>query len=257
MTIIKAAQQILRAHGTPMHYRDLTRAMIEQKLVTFTGATPHFSVHSVLSVDTRERLKRGEQPRFTISNGMVSLLVPGLEEKDEELLRRLESRNKKVGSELLKRLLDLSSTDFEQFVATLLGAMGYENVQVIGGSRDLGVDLTAEMRVAVNVIRTAIQAKRIQLHKRVGVNAVKLLRDSLPTYNCTQGVVITTSTFAKEAVEVALEQGRPTIVLIDGQRLAALACEHQIGVSWKRPILFSLDEKFDWQQLQRGARAKR
>jgi restriction system protein len=47
----------------------------------------------------------------------------------------------------------------------------------------------------------------------------------------TKGIFITTSTFTKDAVEFAKNVSNSKIVLIDGDELAELMIDHNVGVS--------------------------
>ena len=59
-----------------------------------------------------------------------------------------------------------------------------------------------------------------------------------------KGVFVTTCKFPQEAIEFAQRLTR-RVILIDGQRLAALMNEHGIGVRLSRAIEFKrLDENF-------------
>ena len=123
--------------------------------------------------------------------------------------------------------------------------MGYENVELRGGPSDEGINLLCEMSQGINQIKTAVQAKCKQPNKKVGPKDVRLLRDVLPKFRCSQGVLVTTSGFTKQARDAANEQGRLPIILIDSNKLAELAIEHEVGVRSEQIKVYSFDDNFD------------
>ena len=57
MTLREAALQVLRERG-PMHYRDLTRALMEAGLAESTSATPEASLNATIAVDIKRNGRR-------------------------------------------------------------------------------------------------------------------------------------------------------------------------------------------------------
>lgn len=115
----------------------------------------------------------------------------------------------------------------------LLVAMGYggENVgsaAAIGKSGDGGLDGVIDQD-ALGLDRVYIQAKRFEPGTSVGPNAIRDFFGSLDIAKAAKGLFITTSSFSKQAVETADRLGK-RIVLIDGERLAALMIRHDVGV---------------------------
>lgn len=67
---------------------------------------------------------------------------------------------------------------------------------------------------------------------------------SLVGLGATKGVLVTTSTFSSQAVDY-VRQLRERVILIDGQRLAELMTEHNVGVRVSRAVEFKrIDEDF-------------
>ena len=62
MNAIDAAYEILRDAGKPLHYSEITKRMLAQKLWNTTGQTPWESVNARLSTDIKDR---GLDSRFT------------------------------------------------------------------------------------------------------------------------------------------------------------------------------------------------
>jgi restriction system protein len=148
---------------------------------------------------------------------------------------------------LLQRILQNSSTFFEQVIVELLVAMGYggslRNASAqLGRSGDGGVDgVINEDRLGLD--RVYVQAKRYGTNS-VGRPDVQSFVGSLVGLGATKGVFVTTSSFSNQALEYVRHLSQ-RIILIDGQRLADLMIEHNVGVRLSRAIEFKrLDEDF-------------
>jgi restriction system protein len=134
--------------------------------------------------------------------------------------------------DLIEKLKITSPLFFERVVIDLLLAMGY------GGSRseaasltkktgDEGIDgIIKEDKLGLDAIY--VQAKRWE--GSVGRPTVQAFSGSLDGVRARKGVLITTSNFSKEALEYVARIEKK-IVLIDGEKLADLMIEHNVGVS--------------------------
>ena len=143
--------------------------------------------------------------------------------------RTLHAALKKEVLDLVKRM---DPFRFEQLVLDLLVAMGYggsreEAAQVTKASNDEGIDgVINEDRLGLDVIY--LQAKRWQ--QTVGRKEIQSFVGALAGQQANKGVFITTSDFADTAVAYA-KKVRQKVILIDGDRLADLMIQHNIGVS--------------------------
>lgn len=151
----------------------------------------------------------------------------------EELLENAHQRVKaEVVEDLLNEVKKASPRFFENLVVELLVKMGYggskkDAGQAIGQSGDQGIDgIIKEDRLGLD--RIYIQAKRWEgtvgrpeIHKFVG---------ALKGQGANKGIFITTSVFSNDAKKYAEHIDSPKIVLIDGQKLADLMIEHDVGV---------------------------
>lgn len=139
--------------------------------------------------------------------------------------------------ELLEQLSNINPYRFERIVLDLLFAMGYggsraEAAQVTKKSSDEGIDgVINEDRLGLDVIY--VQAKRWK--NTVGRVEIQSFVGALAGKQAHKGIFITTSDFNKNAIEFALAVPQK-VILIDGQRLAALMIEHGVGVSTARTI---------------------
>lgn len=149
---------------------------------------------------------------------------------------RLEALKREVDSalaaEILERLKSCSPAYFERLVVQLLIRMGYggsreEAGQAVGRSGDGGIDgIINEDRLGLDAIY--LQAKRWE--GVVGRPEIMRFVGALAWQRATKGVFITTSRFTQEAKDYA-SSSQYKIVLVDGERLADLMIEHDLGVS--------------------------
>lgn len=141
-------------------------------------------------------------------------------------------------SDLAQELLDQVKLAhwrfFERIVVDLLTRMGYggsrqDAGKVVGKSGDNGIDgVINEDKLGLDVVY--IQAKRYT--DPVTISQVRDFAGALLAQKARKGVFITTSSFPKSAVEF-VSQIEPKVILIDGQRLAQLMIEFNVGVSVK------------------------
>jgi len=132
----------------------------------------------------------------------------------------------------LERIKQCSPQFFEQLLVELLVAMGYggsrnDAGQAVGQSGDGGIDgIIKEDKLGLDIIY--IQAKRWEA--AVGRPIVQAFAGSLEGQRARKGVLITTSQFTSEAKEY-VNRIEKKIILIDGQELAQLMIDHDVGVA--------------------------
>ena len=154
------------------------------------------------------------------------------EERMAEASRELRSA---LAADLLERIHEQPPEFFEQLVLDVLRAMGYGGsgdgaVERLGRSGDEGVDgVIREDPLGLDLIY--VQAKRWQ--GAVGRPEVQRFFGALHGQRATKGVMITTSSFSREAVAYA-EGVTPRVILVDGRELAQLMIEHGVGVAVAR-----------------------
>jgi len=135
--------------------------------------------------------------------------------------------------EVLSHVRASSSAFFERLVVELLVKMGYggsikDAGRAIGKSGDEGIDgIIKEDRLGLDVIY--VQAKRWDTNS-VGRPEIQKFVGALVGQRAKKGVFITTSTFSKEAIEYVTKVDNK-VVLIDGQELAQLMIDFDLGVS--------------------------
>lgn len=159
--------------------------------------------------------------------------VESSERTPEELLESAYQRIRvDLEAEVLDRMKSSSPQFFERLVVELLVRMGYGGTlqdagKAIGRTGDGGVDgIINEDRLGLDIIY--IQAKRWEA--LVGRPEIQKFAGALQGYRAKKGVFITTSSFSKDALDYVARIDTK-IVLIDGQSLAALMVDHNVGVT--------------------------
>jgi restriction system protein len=137
-------------------------------------------------------------------------------------------QRREVKKQLLDALREMKPEEFEQLVGRLLGAMGYEDIEVTRRSSDGGVDVLAGIEVGVLRLRAAVQVKRLKGNVQRPV--VSQLRGDMALWDVDQGMIITTGGFSGGAKQVARLRNVTPITLIDGDQLTDLLIEQEIGV---------------------------
>ncbi|MBZ0226008.1 MAG: restriction endonuclease [Comamonas sp.] len=143
----------------------------------------------------------------------------------------LKSRSA-LADEVLERIAGCSPAFFERLVVQLLIKMGYggsrdEAGRAVGRSGDGGIDgVINEDRLGLDAIY--LQAKR--WGNGVGRPEIQQFVGALAGQRASKGVFITTSRFTQEARSYAANS-QYKVVLVDGERLADLMIDNELGVS--------------------------
>lgn len=151
---------------------------------------------------------------------------------EEDIESAYQGLRQQLAQELLTKILSCSPTFFEQLVVELLVKMGYggsrkDAGERIGQSGDGGIDgIIKEDRLGLDTI--FIQAKRWQ--GSVGRPEIQKFVGALQGQRARKGVFITTSTYTAEAIAYA-GQIDTKVVLIDGNQLAGLMIDFDVGVA--------------------------
>lgn len=146
----------------------------------------------------------------------------------EQFETSFQSLQKALAEELLGRLQESSPEFFEHIVVKLLQAMGYGEGRVTNYSHDGGIDgVINEDKLGLDVV--CIQAKRWQ--GTVSRPTVQAFVGSMDMIRAKKGVVITTANFSRDAIDFIDRIEGKRVVLINGQRLAQLMIDYDVGVS--------------------------
>ncbi len=129
---------------------------------------------------------------------------------------------------LLDALLDLTPQGFEKLAVRLLREAGVQGPVVTGRSGDEGIDGRGVYLMELLSFPVFFQCKRYR--GSVGPGAVRDFRGAMAGRG-EKGLLITTGTFTKSAVDEARRDGAPPVDLVDGDRLCDLLKKYAIGVS--------------------------
>jgi restriction system protein len=151
---------------------------------------------------------------------------------DEQVRVGAASLRESLAAQLLERVKQTEPSFFEKLVIDLLVAMNYggsheDAAKVVGRAGDGGIDgIIKEDRLGLDSIY--VQAKRWE--GVVGRPVVQQFAGALQGQRARKGVLITTSSFTREAIEYAGGL-QSTIILVDGTQLTQLMIDYNIGVA--------------------------
>jgi len=150
----------------------------------------------------------------------------------EALVASFQEISAKLSDDLIEQIMKCSPKFFEELVIDLLEKMDYggsriDAGKVTGRTGDEGIDgVIKQDKLGLDIVY--VQAERWS--NTVSAQEVRAFAGSLGGQKAQKGIMITTSQFTPAAKEFAEKSDRK-IVLIDGERLAQLMIEHDIGVT--------------------------
>jgi restriction system protein len=148
-----------------------------------------------------------------------------------------------LSQELLNKLRSEHFSVLEKVVLRLLTNMDYGEGKVTGRTGDGGVDGFIDQD-KLGLDKIYFQAKRFDENNPVSASMLRDFIGSLDLKGVKKGVFITTSKFPKDAEEL-IKKTSKSIILIDGDKLAKLMIEYDIGVATERKYLIkSIDNDF-------------
>ena len=154
-------------------------------------------------------------------------LEANLLRKDGKLWVALPYHIEELEANLLRKVKGIHPTFFEKLVINLLEKMGYGAGEVLGGSRDDGIDGIITDDDRLELYRIYVQAKRWEENK-VGKPDIQQFAGALIEQDATMGIFVTTSRFTSGAREFAENTVDPKIVLVEGKQLARLLLEYNV-----------------------------
>ena len=134
---------------------------------------------------------------------------------------------------LLATLKKMDPDAFERLSMRLLREAGFRNVEVTGRSGDGGIDGVGTYKVSLVSFPTFFQCKRYS--GSVSAGTVRDFRGAMAGRG-DKGLLITTGTFTRSAIEEANRDGAPPVDLIDGEEFCDLLVEYHIGVRVEKRI---------------------
>ena len=170
-----------------------------------------------------------------ISSSKTDTLPDESATPEDQMAEAFATMQAALADELLEKVKEISPLAFEQLVLSLMIRMGYGGSRESSGfltkaSGDNGIDgLINEDRLGLDVIY--LQAKRYT-ENTISEPQIREFVGALAGKQANKGVYITTTAFSRQAVAFA-ERVQQKVILIDGERLAELMIEHDLGVSTK------------------------
>lgn len=125
------------------------------------------------------------------------------------------------------RLFQFTPYDFEHFIKLVLERSGFVDVSVTRATGDGGIDLDAYVDDNNEFFAgTHVQAQAKRWRHAVGSPEINSFRGALST--TAKGVFVTTSHFTRAALAEARHEAKPSIGLVDGDKLAAIVIRNRI-----------------------------
>jgi restriction system protein len=184
----------------------------------------------------------------------VSIDHESLTPQEELYLSAAKIRESKY-QEVIDTILSKTPREFEKLVVLLLQKMGYGGEIKQAGAvtpytNDGGIDGIIKEDV-LGLGRIHIQAKRYAPSNSVGREEIQKFVGALAVAQSNKGVFITTSSFSKGAISYAASlNGSTTLILIDGQQLAAYLYDYGVGLQVEQTIqIKKLDSEF-WDLME-------
>lgn len=236
VSFLDAAELVLKKmeKGTSLHYRDITVKAIDAGWLKSSGKTPDATMNAQLVTDIKRSQAKGEPGRFVRTSPACYSLV---EWGGTGLPYQITKHNKKVRKKLHHKLLSMKPEQFEELVAQLLAEMGFESIEVTKYSKDGGIDVRGILQISdVIRIKMAVQVKRWK--RNVQSPVVQQVRGSLGIHE--QGLIITTSSFSKGAIEEANQPDKTPVALMGGEQLLSLLIQYNLGICRVSHDIFEL-----------------
>jgi restriction system protein len=158
------------------------------------------------------------------------------------------SAQQELEQEILAHIYAQTHQFFESLILDLLMAMGYGSrrrdlAKRIGRSHDGGIDgVICQDELGLDKI--LLQAKRLRPNTSVSSSQVRDFVGGLAARQASKGIFFTTGEFTVGAKQTATSVPQ-SVVLINGQELAALMVRHNLGVHVTESFVFkSLDVSY-------------
>lgn len=170
-----------------------------------------------------------------------SLERPPAVKVDREIQDELEEENT-WQNELLNTLKVMPADAFERLTRLLLLQLGFSHVEVVGRSGDGGIDCIGLVKVnSVLSFKVLVQCKRFK--GTVSSPDLRNFRGAMQG-RTDKALFVTTGRFTGDAKKEASRDGVPAIDLIDGEGLAGLLKEMNMGVETKMVEKVSVIKEF-------------
>jgi restriction system protein len=178
--------------------------------------------------------------RLRLSAAPAHLSRGGISEAN---LRDLQNANlNEIKARLLGELRQLTPRAFEHFCKAFLGHLGFISVEVTSRTKDGGLDGYGDFRQGAISIKSAFQAKR-WTKAPIGRPEIDKFRGAIQG-GFDHGVYMTTSRFTEDAKQASYKKGAITVLLLDGNAIASLLIDRNLGVKREPLYLYDVDPEF-------------
>jgi len=128
------------------------------------------------------------------------------------------------------KLFQYTPSDFERFVKILLEGSGFVRVSLTVASGDGGIDVNAYVDEDCDFFAgTHVQAQVKRWRHAVGSPEINSFRGALSA--TAKGIFVTTSHFTRAAIAEARHNAKPSITLLDGEKVAAVVIRNRIPIA--------------------------
>ena len=164
-----------------------------------------------------------------------------IEDAAEELINEVEIRTSHR-EQLISILRTLPPSGFEKICQRLLRESGFKKVMVTGKTGDGGIDGEGILEInPLITFKVLFQCKRYKDNNSIGSSTVRDFRGAMQG-RADKGIILTTSSFTKDAKKEAIRDGAPPIELVDADGLVDLFENKELGL---KPItIYEIDEQF-------------
>lgn len=157
--------------------------------------------------------------------------------QDQAISSKLSHRD-----QLISILRNLTPSGFERICQRLLRESGFKRVTVTGKTGDGGIDGEGILEInPLITFKVLFQCKKYTDGNSIGSSTIRDFRGAMQG-RADKGIILTTSTFTKEAKKEAIRDGVPPIELVDAEGLIDLFENKELGL---KPIrIYEIDEGF-------------
>ncbi|WP_282145785.1 restriction endonuclease [Alteromonas stellipolaris] len=245
LTIVEAAEIALKMLGVPSSVKQVYAKILERSLYKFGAQDPvsvlriqmerHCVETSWVSDAKVKRFRKSEAGLFSnIESGNHQAKTRKVQEVKLDDLTLINQLAQKLKNNTVRHIIDhlysLEPEDFESFCQRFLERYGFENMTVTRKGRDGGIDVKGHLEVGISQLHVAAQCKRYKRGNKVSRPDISQFRGDIQG-EFQQGIFVTTSEFTQEAKDIAFKRGCVPIVLIDGETLAEIMIDREIGVT--------------------------
>lgn len=206
--------------------------------------TPTGNKVDISSHDDSLKIFKSVQASFKQKDSEPEQSSPFGTEDAEDQNYQNQSINSKLShrDQLISVLRGLTPNGFERICQRLLRESGFKRVTVTGKTGDGGID--GEGILEINPLMTfkvLFQCKKYIDSNSIGSSTIRDFRGAMQG-RADKGIIITTSTFTKDAKKEAIRDGVPPIELVDAEGLIDLFEAKELGL---KPItIYEIDDDF-------------